>query len=267
MSNIALFDMDGTITPARKKIDKKMIKALEALSDYGDIGIVSGSDFRLISEQIVSQIKSRKLLSRITLFPCNGTQVYDYNYKQREYTKDYSASIFSEIGKDNYFKLYDFLLKQQRVIIEDNPDIIISGNFIEDRGSVINFCIPGRMSADDQRANFEYIDKMRRVREQVFIRLSTFFSMSELNLSASIGGKTSIDIYPTGWSKVYVLRHLPDYETITFVGDSCHAGGNDRDLFLAESVVENFLGIETSSTDETLDIIRCKLIPIFTQLS
>ena len=49
MNNIALFDMDGTITPARKLIDRKMIKALDALSEYGDIGIVSGSDYRLNS--------------------------------------------------------------------------------------------------------------------------------------------------------------------------------------------------------------------------
>lgn len=263
MSNIALFDMDGTITPARKPIDKKMIKALEALSGYGDIGIVSGSDFRLISEQVVSQIKSKQLLSRITLYPCNGTQVYDYNYKLGQYTKDYSASIFSEIGKDNYFKLYDFLLKQERVVLDDNPDIVVSGNFIEDRGSVINFCIPGRLSEDKGRANFEYIDKTRRIRERVFSRLKTFFSMSDFDLDVSIGGRTSLDIYPRGWSKIYTLKHLVDYNKITFVGDSCDEGGNDRDLYRADSLIQNFLGLKTSGPEETIDLIKFKIIPIF----
>ena len=263
MNNIALFDMDGTITPARKPIGRKMIKALEILSDYGDIGIVSGSDFRLISEQVISQIKNKQLLNSITLYPCNGTHVYVYNYKTKKYTKDYSASIFSEIGKDNYFKLYDFLLKQERVVLDDNPDIVVSGNFIEDRGSVINFCIPGRLSEDKGRANFEYIDKTRRVRERVFSRLKTFFSMSDFNLDVSIGGRTSLDIYPKGWSKVYTIKHLADYSKITFVGDSCDEGGNDRALYKADSLIQNFLGLKTSGPEETIDLIKFKIIPIF----
>ena len=87
--------------------------------------------------------------------------------------------------------------------------------------------------------------------------------MSDSNLDVAIGGRTSLDIYPVGWSKVYALKHLTEYGKIAFVGDSCDEGGNDRSLYKADSLIENFLGLKTSGPEETLDLIKFKITPIF----
>ena len=46
---IALFDLDQTLTPARKFIEKAMVETIKAVHDKGvAIGIVSGSDLHKI---------------------------------------------------------------------------------------------------------------------------------------------------------------------------------------------------------------------------
>ena len=50
---IALFDLDQTLTPARKFIEKAMVETIKAVHDKGvAIGIVSGSDLHKIQEQV-----------------------------------------------------------------------------------------------------------------------------------------------------------------------------------------------------------------------
>ena len=51
MSHVAFFDMDGTLTEARKKISDEMIVAINDLSKYCHIGIVTGSGFSYVEEQ------------------------------------------------------------------------------------------------------------------------------------------------------------------------------------------------------------------------
>ena len=51
MKNIVLFDMDGTLTPARKEMPQEILDALLVLLQYADIGIVSGSPFEYIKDQ------------------------------------------------------------------------------------------------------------------------------------------------------------------------------------------------------------------------
>jgi len=52
---------------------------------------------------------------------------------------------------------------------------------------------------------------------------------TDYNLTYSIGGQISFDVFPTGWDKTYCLRHVEDegFEEIHFFGDktyqvSCH---------------------------------------------
>ena len=65
-----LFDMDGTLTPAREEMSRDMLEALKLLNEKFNIGIVSGSIIEYIQEQC-----SELLASDIDLdiYPCNGT--------------------------------------------------------------------------------------------------------------------------------------------------------------------------------------------------
>ena len=51
MNRIVLLDMDGTITPPRLPIEKKMEEALLSLSRVAKIGIVTGSNFEYVMQQ------------------------------------------------------------------------------------------------------------------------------------------------------------------------------------------------------------------------
>lgn len=263
LKKISLFDMDGTLTKPREKIQPDMIQALDDLSNFCEIGIVSGSDFPLIKEQVINYIPNY-LAEKITIFPCNGTQVFPF--VSGSHNRSYSVSMMDEIGRGNFFELFSFLLKQQRVICDDNPDIIIRGNFLENRDSVVNYSIPGRSSSVDERKRFEFIDLTRSIRSQLLTRLKTYISRKKLNLSASIGGKTSIDIYPKGWDKTYVVNHLVEYDPIVFVGDKCEGSGNDRELYELQNTADNLICFKTSSPEETADIIFKKIIPVMSKV-
>ncbi len=47
-----LFDMDGTLTEARRPAKKEIAAALFNLSEHGDIGILTGSHLKYVIEQL-----------------------------------------------------------------------------------------------------------------------------------------------------------------------------------------------------------------------
>ena len=51
-NTIVLFDVDGTLTPARKHITPNVLEALKALRGKVTIGFVGGSDLSKQKEQI-----------------------------------------------------------------------------------------------------------------------------------------------------------------------------------------------------------------------
>ena len=75
---IVLFDMDGTLTKPRKKIDRETAMALYSLSQHADIGIVTGSGLDYVLEQcsILWDKPEFFIGDKITLLPCNGTMAY-----------------------------------------------------------------------------------------------------------------------------------------------------------------------------------------------
>ena len=99
MKDIVLFDMDGTLTPPRKEIEREMVAKLKKLSQHADIGIVTGSGYDYLLQQcreIWFEIGSVSPTS-ITLFPCNGTQVYKWCGKKFEST--YAANMAEAMGE------------------------------------------------------------------------------------------------------------------------------------------------------------------------
>ena len=88
--------------------------------------------------------------------------------------------------------------------------------------------------------------------------LETFVASSDLSekLSFSLGGNTSIDIYPHGWDKTYALKHFPDHDAI-FIGDRCtDPKGNDKSIYDKLKSVSEDSAYETTSTGQTIEIIN-----------
>ena len=113
MKKIVLFDMDGTLTPARKAMDSNIAKSLFRLSRAGfDIGIISGSGMNYILEQcsVFFNLYADRI-SDLKIYPCNGTKYYVWDRKLSEAKQKYCQSIRSELGPEKLKHVLNSLLK------------------------------------------------------------------------------------------------------------------------------------------------------------
>ncbi|OCK78817.1 eukaryotic phosphomannomutase [Lepidopterella palustris CBS 459.81] len=232
-NTICLFDVDGTLTPARGDASPEMLTMLSELRHKVAIGYVGGSDFAKQQEQLgSSSIPVTSLFD--FCFAENGLTAY------RLGTELPSQSFIGWLGEDKYKNLVNFLLKYIAEL--DIP--IKRGTFVEFRNGMVNVSPIGRNATVDERNEYERYDKEHHIREKFVEELRKKFP--DLGLTYSIGGQISFDVFPTGWDKTYCLRHifadkfLPDgvdYTTIHFFGDKTYKGGNDYEIYEDERTV------------------------------
>ena len=96
---------------------------------------------------------------------------------------------------------------------------------------MLNVSPIGRNCSQAERDEFEKYDKQAGVREKFVKVLQTQFA--EYDLTYSVGGQISFDLFPTGWDKTYCLKYLAeaDFDEIHFFGDKTFEGGNDFEIF------------------------------------
>lgn len=255
--NIVLFDMDGTLTCARKKAEWSLVRPLRMLSKYADIGVVTGSPLNYLMQQcglLWDALGSVDVVC-FQLFPCNGTQAYTYDFEKSRWESFSNTDMRSHIGTDNYNKLVREILSLQSAYVDQYPEMPLTGNFISDRKSMINWCPVGRDADDEHRLLFGVFDKKQECRTHLKESLELVLSyMGVQNIECVLGGNTSIDIYPSGWDKTYVLRHLEKYENIFFVGDKCEGMGNDMSLY--EALTPGETSFKTTGPHDTVIIIH-----------
>lgn len=254
MKHIVLFDMDGTITPPRKKITREMIAKLRELSKIADIGIVTGSGYDYLIQQCQElwyEIGSVPCES-ITLLPCNGTQVYR-STKSRRFALDYKADMREELGDEVLDRVMTCLTHMQFLHTCNKPPHSLTGHFISYRDSIINWCPVGRNANSTQREEFIKFDTETKSRLSAKDMIQKYLVLHGIeNVVLALGGSTSIDIFPEGWDKTHALQHFPGKEC-WFVGDSCGIDGNDRTIY--EHLRDSERSFETSGPEETIRII------------
>jgi phosphomannomutase len=254
-SNIVMFDLDGTLTPARKEMSDDIYESITALSEFAAIGIVTGSNWEYIQQQAPRFLDWAldSSASEVMIMPCNGTQLYTPSLNGT-FERRHTVSMKDEIGAENYRRLV-WILSNLQVNILEGIEMPVSGNFISYRGSLLNWCMIGRDATYEERDTFTAIDKKFQVRETVSSILAdnlTEFGIK--NIDHVIGGSTSIDIYPTGWDKRYALKHVqaPGRDAIYFMGDRCTLGGNDWPLY---NIIDEDKRFMTGGPHETIEII------------
>jgi len=252
--SIVLFDMDGTLTPARQEINDEMIKKLETLTDHARVGIVSGSGFEYIWEQVGKHIVGfPELASVIDILACNGTKFYRYDWNPCKYTLVEEHDAKDEWGETTHEFIMRTCIKQLDRIHEQYH-IPLTGHFISDRGSLINFCPIGRNASQHEREQFANLDRQFGIRNKLYRKLRKKFGYIDC-IEIALGGSTSIDIYPAGWDKTFALRYYPDAKAgnVYFVGDRCQSGGNDQALY--ETLEPGLTSWETTGPKRTIQII------------
>ncbi len=90
-------------------------------------------------------------------------------------------------------------------------------------------------------------DLQNKVRSTLVDKLKKEFA--DYDLTYSIGGQISFDVFPTGWDKTYCLRHVEKegFKTIHFFGDKTFKGGNDYEIYSDPRVT----GHAINNPDET----------------
>ncbi|KAI0741541.1 eukaryotic phosphomannomutase [Daedaleopsis nitida] len=220
LKKLVLFDVDDTLTPPRQPISPEVTALLRDLRKKAVIGVVGGSDFVKISEQL--QLPGTNVLDDFDyMFGENGLTAYKLG-KQLP-----SQSFISFVGEERYKVLANFILHY----IADLDIPIKRGTFIEFRNGMINVSPMGRNATMQERNDFELYDKQHGVRLAFVKVLREKFA--DYGLTFSIGGKISFDVFPNGWDKTFCLRHVEDeqFEEIHFFGDKTHQGGNDHEIF------------------------------------
>ncbi|PIS52997.1 phosphomannomutase [Candidozyma auris] len=235
---LVLFDVDGTLTPARLEISDEMRETLKALRKKVVIGFVGGSD---LSKQ-VEQLGESVLQDFDYCFSENGLTAYKLGKELA------SQSFINWIGNDKYNKLVKFILRHLADI--DIP--VRRGTFIEFRNGMINVSPVGRNASTEERNEFEKYDKEHKVRESLVNALKENFA--EYGLTYSIGGQISFDVFPTGWDKTYALQHVENegFKEIHFFGDKAYEGGNDWEIYSDPRTI----GHAVKSPDDTIRILK-----------
>jgi len=257
-----LVDMDGTLTPHRQPIQETMAYAIKSLLDLTDqnLGIVSGSDFDYIKEQVLDYFADDRhfegIREKIFVLPCNGTKVYQF--VEGEWKKVYEVKIDDLFPHDlinNFF--LDIMKLQEEFIRNNSPSYVLQPPFIEFRGSLINWCLAGRKADQVVRKAFASADHEHNIRanfaDVLKVKFEEIRKKEGKTFTARMGGQTSIDIYPEGWDKLFALKHF-DPMKCRFIGDSCYGDGNDQPLF--SYFIEKGCAWCVSSPTQTEEIFR-----------
>jgi phosphomannomutase len=162
--------------------------------------------------------------------------------------------MLQEVDLVKYNKLICFMLgAQKNIMTKFGYHLQFTGTFFQYRGSMLNWCPIGRESNDQQRQIWIVCDEVNKIREHWINELKNVIINYDLDLTVVLGGSTSFDIYPNGWDKTYVMNHLNEYENITFVGDKCQDGGNDKALY--DLLKYRDCAYETMNPNTTIEII------------
>ena len=220
-----IFDVDGTLTPSRGKIDAEFLQFMLFFAGSNDVYLVTGSDRQKTLEQVGLDLYN----SCKRVYNCSGSDVYEAD--KNVYKSDW------ELPKDVEIHLIDEL--------NFSKFPMRNGNHIERRPGGVNFSILGR-DKDPFKGREEYINWNKIHNERRFIALRIMDTFPEL--SVALGGQTGIDIGPKGSDKSQILRDFNDDDEIHFFGDRIEEGGNDYSLAKA---VEKRCGFAYNVEDYT----------------
>jgi phosphomannomutase len=209
-----IFDVDGTLTPSRQKMDEEFSKFFFDFCTENKVYLVTGSDKNKTVEQIGNVIYG---LAR-RAYNCSGADVYEssVNVRRSPWELPHTARVFLEDK------------------LEESSFPLRTGLHIEERPGMINFSIVGRNATMGERKLYAKYDTKHNERNII----ADLFNKQFSDMQATVGGETGLDIAPIGSDKSQILVDFDKDDSIMFFGDRCDPAGNDFPI--AEALRQNF---------------------------
>jgi phosphomannomutase len=205
--NKFIFDVDGTLTPSRQKIDTNFAVFFTDFCAENDVYLVTGSDKEKTIQQLGEEIYS--LAQRV--YNCSGCDVWEGETHIR--SNKWTLNKKTRSWLQNWLKESTFPLR--------------TGLHIEERPGMINFSIVGRNATLGERKLYVKHDIENEERDVIAAQFNAEFP----NLIARPGGETGIDISPMGSDKSQILQDFDKQnDFIYFYGDRMDFLGNDYPL-------------------------------------
>ena len=207
-----IFDIDGTITPSRQKMDIEFARWFSKFAERNDVYLVTGSDREKTLQQVNQVVYNRAK----KVYQCGGNDVWQD--ETRLYTiefdidKDLEAGLLEVVNKSKFYRKRPY-------------------GHIDRRDGLVNFSVVGRPCDFETRAMYKQWDEHKNERINIARELS--FDFPEYNFK--VAGETGIDITAKGSDKSQILKDFGKRDTIWFFGDSTFAGGNDHEIATAVS--------------------------------
>lgn len=233
--NIYIFDMDGTLTPARQQMDPDFARRFIIWAKSHMAYLAAGSNYEKVTEQLPPDI----VASFSGIYSSMG-------------------NVFHQKGKEIYrneIKLKKELLQTLEHFRKNTAyDGKLYGNYMELRPGMLNFSVLGRNCPFSERNLYNEWDNKHHEREQIVAELNQKFPEYE----TSVGGKISIDIVTKGGGKEQVaakIRAAHPNDKIIFIGDRTEKGGNDYALAETLRAMDNTEVIAIKSPKDVLEYL------------
>jgi len=220
-----IFDVDGTLTPSRQKIDSEFLNFLLNFAKQNDVYLVTGSD----RPKTIEQIGKELYFACQRVYNCSGSDVYEKDILI--YRDEWTLPSDAE----------EFLIDE----LHHSKFPVRTGNHIERRPGGVNFSVLGRGSEVILEEREEYVkwDINTGERKNIAERFKKRFP----EIGCQVGGQTGLDISPLGCDKSQILRDFKPIDLIYFFGDKLKEGENDYPL--GHAIEERRLGMVFEVTD------------------
>lgn len=218
MFKMIVFDMDGTLTPSKWKMDSEMVELFKKLLWKYKVWIISGWKYELFQTQVLPHLwNDDKLLSNLYVCPTCSTAMY--LYQNWDWNMQYSLDLTLD-------ERTHIITTLNNAIIElDLKPEMTWWELVEDRRTQISY------SALWQEAPLEFksvydpdFKKREKIREHILDDLKWF--------NVLLWWASTIDITREWVDKAYWVRKLSeisgiDLDEMIFVWDAVFPGWND----------------------------------------
>ena len=206
MTNKFIFDVDGTLTPSRGKMDPVFKRWFIEFCGNNEVYLVTGSDRVKTLEQVGGIVYD----ACARVYQCSGNEVW----------------IKEDTIRSSSWLLPEDAHEWLSIKLIESDFSIRSGLHFEHRTGMCNFSIVGRNADRQQRAAYVRYEEENGERGHIAQGFNKLFP----ELQATVGGETGIDIAPRGSDKSQILQDFNESDSIHFYGDAMHDNGNDYPL-------------------------------------